>query len=496
MASWFSQNVTRAQACQRAAVVPPDQQTLVTRTFVYSATPTTTAYPDDTIAFATLEGIDQLVIEGTIPAPNTVVYMPPATALLDLFQSPEVDAQYAIDVSNHGGNSVDLTIYKTNAYGTGQAGVAYGQPFRQATIPAYGVVRLYLRVIDATPTTGAADVKLLTTLEGGTGSLPMPVILFDMGTPRQPMVPTTNNAVLMSQHVIPSVTGPAYQIVFGGTATAPGTILPPAVPAAGNCAGILYPTLPATAASASPAATPYVTDVAGALPLVSAIVAGDAFVYTLIASNQCGQTLTWTVPATTGVQPYGGTSLPAQPTGTTYRVDFRWLVAGVATTSPPWAGSTLTIHLNQVSELNPNLYTVNYSYPTLAARTSLATPLTIGYSVATTITSSTIQNGVTPITVFSSAAPVPIGVYLVSYYVNVPATGGATATLAHSIGLAGTIQPANFATTIYIAASWPGFISSTGVVFVSTPGNINFMACISSGTVAGCIGMLYSTRIG
>jgi hypothetical protein len=527
MASWFPQSVTRAQVCRRTSPVPPDERTIVTRNFVYSATPTTTAYPDDTIPFATFEGIDQLVVSGTIPAPNTIIYMPPATALLDLFKDPEVDDQFSFDVSNHGANSIDLTIYKVNSYGTGQPGVVYQNPMRIATIPAHGAVRLYLRIVNATQVAGVADVKMMTVLEGGTyGSMPPPSILFNMGVALVPLVPTVNNAQLMSQHIVPSIVGPPYQLQFGGTAAAPGTILPPAVPAGASCAAFLYPTDRTGVANL------------GAPPLVGGLVAGRTFEFTLYASNNSGQTLTWTAGAATGVT-LTGISPVAQVTGTTYRVDFLFTIAGVSTTTLPWVGSTVTINLTRVDELNPtfttvtattgaittvnattlnsttdNTVTLNASSATNAVNVTnvagwvgapqyqlnytLAVPTlvasSIGYTVNTTITATTIVNGAAAV-FFAQVAPSAIGVYLVTYYINVPATGVDSAALTHGVGVAATIQAGTALTAIYIAASWPGFITNTSIVSLSASSAISVMAGKTTGTVALCTGMLRVTRI-
>ena len=130
---------------------------IVTQSFVYDAT--TLPYPTDTIPYQLLAESDQLVIRGDLPGPNTVIYMPPHTALLGLFPSPQVDDQFAIDVTNLGTKSVDLTISK-NSEPTGSPNAVYHQPTRITTIPASRVVRLYFRIMNATPQTGVADVAI------------------------------------------------------------------------------------------------------------------------------------------------------------------------------------------------------------------------------------------------------------------------------------------------------------------------------------------------
>jgi hypothetical protein len=306
MSTW-----TDTPKCSRPMV----RGAIVTRTFTYDAT--TTPYPTDTIGFVTLQGIDQLVIEGTIPAPNTVVYMPPHTALLELFTRPRVDDQFAIDVSNTGANSVDLTIYKANSAPTGSPRIAYTQPMRIATIPAASVVRLYFRVVDAEPVTGVADVKMLATLEGGTGSVPTPVISVDMTA-------WAGAAVLLTQQIIQS-TQPAFQLMFVDGLAA-GTVALPAVPATtAGPAQLLYP----YGNTAAPA-------------LMSPLVAGDVFDVVLQSVNQSGFNLTWLTGGIAGVTLTGSTT---QPSGSTYTVTFRFRIAG---TAPAFLGTTLTVDLANV----------------------------------------------------------------------------------------------------------------------------------------------------
>ena len=491
MASWFPQSATRAQVCRRASPIPPDDRTIVTRNFVYSATPTTTAYPDDTVQFATLEGIDQLVVSGTIPAPNTIIYMPPATALLDLFRNPEIDDQFAIDVSNRGANSVDLTIYKTNAYGTGQAGVAYQNPLRVATVPAYGVVRLYLRVINPTPVTGVADVKMLTTLEGGSSSVPAPSVLFNMGVARAPLVPTINNAQLISQQIVPSIIGAVYQLQMGGTATAPGTILPPAVPAGASCAAFLYPTDRTGVANLA------------APPLVSGLAAGQTFGFSLFVSNTSGQTLTWTAGAATGVS-FTGISPLAQVTGVAYRVDFLFTIAGVSTGALPWIGSTVSINLTSVGELNPTFTTVSASGTSAA----LSVTSTTGWVVApqyrvpayvalpaanaqaigwspTAISAFAIAIPVGAPILISAQAAVSLGTYLATYTLYF-AAGQTDQTVTHSFGLAG-VAIAPSIQTRYLTANISN-ITNTAIVSVTAAGAISIFAGSSATGLAAPTG--------
>jgi len=346
MSTWFKPNC-KTSCC--ASSGPTAERDLVTTHFTYDAT--TIPYPNDTITFAELQGIDQIVIEGTIPAPNTVVYMPPHTALLDLFTNPKVDDQFAFDVANTGANSVDLTIYKSNAEPTGSALVAYTNPIRIATIPAASVVRLYLRVIDAVPITGQADVKMLTTLEGGTGSLALPSINFDLSL-QQPVV---NAVALKGQQIIPSVIGTTYQYLFLNGAV--NATVAPSVPNVGdNPMQLLYPNGLTTAPL-----------------LISPIAAGDVFNFMAYSNNQSGQTITWGTGGITGVTitgisqpPIGG--FPAatpgiQLTDTIYQVTFKFTIAGLSSTSPPWAGTTLQINLNQVTEPIPTFSRIYVSNP-------------------------------------------------------------------------------------------------------------------------------------
>jgi len=307
MSIWF-----KPQVCRQAAPRGP----IDTRTFTYDDT--ATPYVTDTIDYSLLAGgIDQLVIEGTIPAPNTVVYMPPHTALLDLFSRPRADDQFAIDVSNTGANSVDLTIYKANSAPTGSPEVEYTQPMRIATIPAASVVRLYLRVINATPVTGVADVKMLVTIEGGTGSIPTPVIQIDMAG-------LSGAAVLLTQQIIQSMQ-PGFQLMFVNGAAA-GTVALPTVPSP----------------SAGPAQLLYPYGNTAAPPLISPLTAGDVFSITLQSSNQSGFNLTWLTNGIAGVTLTGSTT---QPSGSTYTVTFRFRIAG---TAPAFLSTTLGVDLGNV----------------------------------------------------------------------------------------------------------------------------------------------------
>jgi len=304
MSNWF-----RPLGCTQPCVNGPR----ATRTFTYDAL--THPYPTDTIPYSLLQGgIDQLVIDGTIPAPNTVVYMPPHTALLDLFSHPRPDDQIALDVSNPGLNSVDLTIYKANAEPTGSPEVVYTQPIRIATIPASSVVRLYLRVIDATPETGVADVKMLASLEGGTGSVPTPVITLDM---------SDGSTALLAQQIVQSTVGQSFELMFTNGLAPSGVVRLPVVPdAASGPAQMLY----ANCDTSGP-------------PLVSPLLAGDSFDFVLTSTNASGYNLAWSTGGVAGVQLTGSTT---QPTGTTYQVKFRFLMAGAA---PEFLGSTLAVDL-------------------------------------------------------------------------------------------------------------------------------------------------------
>jgi len=379
MSTWFKPNC-KTSCC--ASSGPTAERDLVTTHFTYDAT--TIPYPNDTITFAELQGIDQIVIEGTIPAPNTVVYMPPHTALLDLFTNPKVDDQFAFDVSNTGANSIDLTIYKSNAEPTGSALVAYTNPLRIATIPAASVVRLYLRVIDATPITTQADVKMLTTLEGGTGSLALPSINFDLSL----QSPVVNAVALKGQQIIPSVIGTTYQYLFLNGAV--NATVAPSVPNVGdNPMQLLYPNGLTTAPL-----------------LISPIAAGDVFAFTAFSNNQSGQTITWGTGGITGVS-IAGVSCPTtgrvpgiQPTSTIYEVTFTFTIAGLSSTSPPWAGTTLVINLNQVSEPAPNYSSVFVTNPnnTTGTRTMGIT------TVATTGLKAFYHSGLTARTDFMTAA--------------------------------------------------------------------------------------------
>lgn len=326
MSSWFESN-SRKKCC------PPRASSLVdpvTRTFTYDAT--TTPYPTDTIPFDLLPGINQLVVLGDIPAPNTVVYMPSHTALLDLFKNPVEYDQLAIDVSNTGANSIDLTIYKTNGEPTGSPTVAYTQPQRIATVPAASVVRLYLRVINPTPVTGAADVKMLVTLEGGTGSVPTPVIAFNMAA-------LAGAATLLPQQIVQ--TNPPFQFMFL-SGTAAGSVRLPTVPTPTNGpAQLLYP----NALTAAP-------------PLVSPLVAGDVFDFVLTSTNQSGYDLEWLTNGITGVTLTGSTF---QATGTTFSVTFRFTLAG---TAPAFLGTTLSVDLASVASSRVGELVTGQSSPT------------------------------------------------------------------------------------------------------------------------------------
>ena len=314
-------------------------QRVTTTHFLYDAA--ATPYPADTVPLSKLQGIDQLVIDGVMSAPNTIIYMPPHTALLDLFRDPRADDQLAIDVSNAGTNSIDLTIYKANTEPTGSGFDTYTMPIRIATVPASGVVRLYFRVVDATPVTGVADVKMLVTLEGGTGSLPMPSTVYDMGPGA-----FANNAPIIAQQVVPGLVGPPYQLLFtGGTAACTATLSVPTP-------------------SQGPAQLLYANGLTSGPPLVSPLVAGDVFELVLFSNNQSGRSLAWSAGGIVGVT-LAGLSSVAQPTGTSYRVTMRFTIAG---TAPLFLGSTLVVNLSA-----PGGLWVGSTVPTVAA-TPVANP--------------------------------------------------------------------------------------------------------------------------
>ena len=287
-----------------------------TQTFTYDGT--TRGYPTDTVPISLLTGcIDQLVIDGDIPAPNTTVYMPPHTALLSLFKRPKADDQFAIDVTNRGANSIDLTIFKANSQPTGSPDVEYTQPLRIATIPAASVARLYFRVINATPVTGTADVKMLVTPEGGVGSVPFPAMAFDM---------KAGVTTLLPQQIVQS-TGPSDFMFLNGTAA--GRVLLPTVPVpTDGPAQLLYP----HALTAAP-------------PLVS-LVAGDVFEVVLESINQSGFEIEW---QTNGISNTTITGSVVQAAGTTFKVVFRFVLAG---TAPEFLGTTLNVNLTNRLILN------------------------------------------------------------------------------------------------------------------------------------------------
>lgn len=327
----MSVSFARPLVCNKRAACP---KSINTTQFDYDAA--TLPYPTDTIPLSLLSRCpDQLVISGDIPAPNTPVYMPPHTALLALFRNPQVDDQFAIDVSNKGANSVDLTIYKANDEPTGSPLVVYTQPMRIATIPAASVVRLYLRVVDPTRSVGVADVKMLTTLEGGTGSVPTPVIVFNMTA-------LSASAVLLPQQIVQAV-GP-FEYMFTNAAAA-GTVSLPAVPTPANGpAQMLFPLGNVSAPS-----------------LISPLVDGDTFELVVTSTNNSGYNITWQDGGITGVTLTGSTT---QPTGTSYTITFAFTIAG---TAPDWQTSTLSVDCaNSLSSRVGELIT-GLSTPTPAA---------------------------------------------------------------------------------------------------------------------------------
>ena len=405
MATWFKPNC-KTSCCKAPPLVESD---LVTTHFTYDATTTT---PTDTIPFSLLQGISQIVIGGTIPYPNTVIYMPPHTALLDLFTNPIADDQFSFDVSNTGANSIDLLIYKTNAEATGSGLDAYAPPLRYITIPATSVVRLALRVINASPVAGEADVKMLAAMEGGTGSITYPPMTFNLGAAgvgAQALIaqPSANALNLFGQNIVPNLLGPEYQIVVtGGLA---GQTITPYVPvAADGVAQLLYPFTRQLTTSLLLEANPL---------MVSPIAAGNMIVFSIVVSNQtAAQTLAWSgVPAITGLS-YTGTAPVSQPALSTYRATFRFTIAGVSTTAPKWQASTLSIELQRIADPNPQLATVFWSYRPLTAPvlpTYVAS--NIGYIGGTSQTTTFAAN--VPLTTPGILATVTIaqGVYLVGY---------------------------------------------------------------------------------
>jgi len=457
MATWFKPNC-KTSCCKAPPLVESD---LVTTHFTYDAT---TTYPTDTIPFSLLQGISQIVIGGTIPYPNTVIYMPPHTALLDLFTNPIADDQFSFDVSNTGANSIDLLIYKTNAEATGSGLDAYAQPLRYMTIPATSIVRLTLRVINATPVAGTADVKMLGEMEGGTGSITYPPMTFNLGVAAvgtQALIaqPALNTLNLFGQNIVPNVVGPEYQVVVtNGTGAQTITPYVPVGVSVGAVTQLLYPFTSGLNTSALVTASPL---------MVSPIAANSQFEFSIIVSNQSAQTLQWSNAAPITGLSYEGLSPSLQPAGATYRATFVFNILGLSTTAPKWAASTLVINLNQITEPNPRLNSIFINYRPLAPGTPVIATLAaanIGYvggpnqiAIGTTqVPAGRIANTATNV----ASLTVAQGIYIVGYTLIVT-NASANAQLTIQWGSANTVG-------VIPAQSGPNSNSSVPVAIATT----------------------------
>jgi len=493
MATWFKPNC-KTSCCKAPPLVESD---LVTTHFTYDAT---TTYPTDTIPFSLLQGISQIVIGGTIPYPNTVIYMPPHTALLDLFTNPIADDQFSFDVSNTGANSIDLLIYKTNAEATGSGLDAYAQPLRYMTIPATSIVRLTLRVINATAVAGTADVKMLGEMEGGTGSITYPPMTFNLGVAAvgtQALIaqPALNTLNLFGQNIVPNVVGPEYQVVVtNGTGAQTITPYVPVGVSVGAVTQLLYPFTSGLNTSALVTASPL---------MVSPIAAGSQFEFSIIVSNQSAQTLQWSNAAPITGLSYEGTSSSLQAAGATYRATFVFNILGLSTTAPKWAASTLVINLNQITEPNPRLNSIFINYRPLAPGTPVIATLAaanIGYvgGPNRAVITDTITN------VASSVASLTVaqGIYIVGFNMIIT-NASANTQLVIQWGSAGTLGviPAqsgpNSNFTYPIAITTTNTFTGSNVLAMPTnpTGILNLFATSGSATLTVASGFFWAVRI-
>jgi hypothetical protein len=306
MSSWFKKKkFTSAPLCQKT---PQTIKTVIT-TFTYDSA---TVPVIDSIPFETLFGTDQLVIAGTTIVPNTLINMPPHTALLELFRRSELDATFSIIVANTTANSVDLTI---------------ADPVRVATIPALSVVELFYRIINPTATTGVADVKLQVMAPiGGTASQSPPQQMYDMSQINNSLS-TAGDVFVLPQNIWPGGCGIPQQLTFT-TSTNPNNV---------RFAGMGDGTILFTNANILDS------------PLISGLVAGQAFSVTIIAHNQTGAALNWKLEVgATGTATYyapvpalGGAAplfTLAQPDGASYQFTIRLVIAGVSPFATTIAG--------------------------------------------------------------------------------------------------------------------------------------------------------------
>jgi hypothetical protein len=313
MASWFKPKFNAsAPVCEKR---PQTVRTVIT-TFTYDATVVPAV---DSIPFEDLYGTDQLVIAGVTTFPNTVINMPPHTALLELFRRPEDDATFSIIVANTTANSVDLTLVN---------------PGRVATIPALTVVQLYYRIIDATATTGTADVKLQVSAPiGGTSSQSPPQQAYDMSLINNALS-TAGDVFVLPQNLWPGGDGQPQQLTFTSN-TAPNQAR-----FAGSGDGTILFTN---------------ADILQK-ELISGLATGQAFSVTVIAHNQSGAALNWqlAVGATGTVTSYAGVPAPvgaaptftlAQPDGESYEFTIRLVLAGAS----PFATTIAGIGVKQLS---------------------------------------------------------------------------------------------------------------------------------------------------
>lgn len=163
MTSWFAK---KNQVCRGTS-----QVSVSTRVFLYNQG---TTDPNTTLTMADLLGADQIVIDdapGSAPgvvgvtAPNTPIFLPSHIGLLSLFKRPKVDDTFSVIFANDSGNSVVLTI---------------DNPVRTAIVLAGEVTQVFFRVINATMTSGTADVKLQTMSIGATNSVLVPQQIQDL----------------------------------------------------------------------------------------------------------------------------------------------------------------------------------------------------------------------------------------------------------------------------------------------------------------------------
>jgi hypothetical protein len=143
MSGWVKNH--RVLARKRVWHQPTHAVRLVVTRYMYDVDANGLTYQD-------ILGIDELVLKGS-PANNTPINLPSHTALLQLFVEPQVSDIFSINVVNSSEYSFDLVLM---------------DPSQMVLVGAAATIKLYFEVVNSTPVTGVAEVRMLTHLIGAT----------------------------------------------------------------------------------------------------------------------------------------------------------------------------------------------------------------------------------------------------------------------------------------------------------------------------------------